>query len=41
MLYQSFLWKSAYAAVHGIKTCQNYVDAGGKSIQNGNQLFMS
>jgi len=41
LVYQRFWWKGAYTAVHAMNALQRYVDADGKKIQNGYQLFMS
>lgn len=38
-VYQRFLWKGLYAAVHIAPFLQKYVDKNGKKIQNGFQLF--
>jgi hypothetical protein len=39
--YQRFLWKGAYAALHATPFHQTYLDAEGKRIQSGFQLFMT
>jgi hypothetical protein len=41
LVYQRFVWKGAYAAVHAMSGLQKYVDADNKKIQNGYQLFMT
>lgn len=41
LVYQRFLWKGAYAAVHAMNASQKYVDEDNKKIQNGYQLFMT
>jgi|GEM_PF-6649179 len=41
LVYQRFWWKGAYTAVHAMNALQRYVDADGKKIQNGYQLFMT
>ena len=41
LAYQRFWWKGAYTAVHAMNALQRYVDADGKKIQNGYQLFMT
>lgn len=40
-VYQRFWWKGDYTAVHAMNALQRYVDADGKKIQNGYQLFMT
>lgn len=40
-VYQRFLWKGAYAAVHAMNALQKYVDEDNNKIQNGYQLFMT
>ncbi len=40
-VYQRFLWKGAYAAVHAMNALQTHWDENNKKIQNGYQLFMS
>lgn len=39
--YQRFLWRGAYAALHATPFHQTYLDAEGKRIQSGFQLFMT
>jgi hypothetical protein len=41
LVYQRFLWKGAYAAVHGMNSFQKYVDDDNNPIQNGYMLFMT
>lgn len=41
LVYQRFLWKGAYAAVHAMNALQRYVDEDNIKIQNGYQLFMT
>ncbi|MDQ3393226.1 MAG: hypothetical protein M3512_03810 [Bacteroidota bacterium] len=40
-VYQRFLWKGAYTAIHAMNALQNYVDEDNLKIQNGYQLFMT
>lgn len=40
-VYQRFLWKGAYTAVHAMNALQRYVDDDNLKIQNGYQLFMT
>ncbi|MBL7961631.1 hypothetical protein JNL27_15465 [bacterium] len=41
LVYQRFLWKGAYAAVHAMNALQKYAGEDNKKIQNGYQLFMT
>lgn len=41
LVYQRFLWKGAYTAVHAMNALQKYVDEDNAKIQNGYQLFMT
>jgi hypothetical protein len=41
LVYQRFLWKGAYAAVHAMNALQNYSDENNKKFQKGYQLFMT
>jgi hypothetical protein len=40
-VYQRFLWKGAYTAIHGLNALQRYVDDDNIKIQNGYKLFMT
>jgi hypothetical protein len=41
LVYQRFLWKGAYAAVHAFNARQTYFDDNNEKIQNGYHLFMT
>ncbi|GHB88259.1 hypothetical protein [Persicitalea jodogahamensis] len=41
LVYQRFLWKGAYAAVHAMNSLQSYTGEDSRKIQNGYQLFMT
>jgi hypothetical protein len=41
LVYQRFLWKGAYAAVHAMNGLQTYVGEDNRKIQSGYQLFMT
>lgn len=41
LVYQRFLWKGAYAAVHAYNARQTYFDENKKKIQNGYMLFLA
>jgi len=41
LVYQRFLWKGVYTAVHAMNALQAYVDDDNIKIQNGYQLFMT
>lgn len=41
LVYQRFLWKGLYTAVHAMNGSQTYLDINNKKIQKGYQLFMS
>lgn len=41
VVYQRFLWKGAYAAVHAMNAWQQYYNRDKQKIQNGYQLFMT
>lgn len=41
LVYQRFIWKGLYAAVHAFNSKQIYVDSTNKQIQTGYQLFMT
>ncbi|MBK6266065.1 hypothetical protein JKA74_13560 [Marivirga sp. S37H4] len=40
-VYQRFIWKGAYTAIHAMNALQRYVDEDNRKIQNGYQLFMT
>jgi hypothetical protein len=41
IVYQRFIWKGFYAAIHAFNARQMYFDDNNKKIQNGYQLFMT
>ncbi len=41
LVYQRFLWKGLYAAVHAMNARQTYYDESNVKIQSGYQLFMT
>lgn len=41
LVYQRFLWKGLYGAVHAMNAFEKYVDENDVKIQNGYMLFMS
>jgi hypothetical protein len=41
LVYQRFLWKGLYTAVHAMNSSQKYFNENDQKIQNGYQLFMT